>query len=131
MGTFHVAIEIGDPAGTRWQTVQALVDTGASYTVVPSRILAALSVQPTARWPFEFPDGREVQLDVGQTPVRINGERTTTIVVFGPDDGEPLLGAYTLEGLRLAADPVRQRLIQVPGLLMRTVTAETTRTPAA
>jgi predicted aspartyl protease len=50
--------------------------------------------------------------------VRFNGEGTPTIVVFGPEGGEALLGAYTLEGLRLAADPVTRRLIPVPGLLM-------------
>lgn len=37
--------------------------------------------------------------------------------VFGDPDTPPLLGAYTLEGLRLAADPVDRRLIPVPGLL--------------
>ena len=30
MGTFRVAIEIGDAAGERWETVEALVDTGAT-----------------------------------------------------------------------------------------------------
>lgn len=29
---------------------------------------------------------------------------------LGEDDGPPLLGAYTLEGLALAVDPVEQRL---------------------
>ena len=35
MGTFSVEIEIGDAAGERWETVEALVDTGASYTWLP------------------------------------------------------------------------------------------------
>jgi len=39
-------------------------------------------------------------------------------VVFGDDEATYLLGAYTLEGVRLAPDPVRRRLIPVPGLLM-------------
>ena len=29
----------------------------------------------------------------------------------------PILGAFMLEGFRLAADPVNRRLISVPGLL--------------
>ena len=33
------------------------------------------------------------------------------LVVFGEDDAPSLLGAYTLEGLALAVDPVDQRLI--------------------
>ena len=35
MGTFRVTIEIGDPAGRHYETVEALVDTGATYTTVP------------------------------------------------------------------------------------------------
>lgn len=35
----------------------------------------------------------------------------TTLVVFGDDGAPALLGAYTLEGLGLAVDPVEQRLV--------------------
>ena len=46
------------------------------------------------------------------------GERAQpTIVVFGEPGSEPMLGVFTLEGFRLAADPVNRRLISVPGLL--------------
>ena len=41
----------------------------------------------------------------------IDGERVVSIVVFGEDEAPPLLGAYTLEGLAMAVDPVEQRLI--------------------
>jgi hypothetical protein len=41
-----------------------------------------------------------------------------TLVVFGEAETKPLLGAYALEGLRLAPDPVGRRLVPVPGLLM-------------
>jgi len=33
MGTFNVAIQIGDLAGQHFVDVQALVDTGSTYTV--------------------------------------------------------------------------------------------------
>lgn len=121
MGTFRVPIDIGDPEGQQWETVEALVDTGASYTVVASDLLSRLGVRPAQRWPFELADGREVEREIGYTMVRIDRESAPTIVVFGPEGREALLGAYTLEGLRLAADPVRRRLIRVPGLLMRAV----------
>jgi len=35
----------------------------------------------------------------------------------GETGAQPVLGAFTLEGFRLAADPVKRRLISVPGLL--------------
>ena len=38
--------------------------------------------------------------EIGEARVTVNGESVTTLVVFGEDDTPPLLGAYTLEGLR-------------------------------
>ena len=60
---------------------------------------------------FLLADGRRVFMDYGRAWVTIDGEREMTVVVFGADDAPPLLGAYTLEGLALAVDPVEQRLV--------------------
>ncbi len=98
MGTFRVPVEIGDPAGQRWEAVEALVDTGASYTVVPSALLSRLGVRPARRWPFELADGREIERDIGYTMVRINGESGPTIVVFGPEGAEALLAPNGTNG---------------------------------
>ena len=32
MGTFSVELEIGDPDGLRFETVEAMADSGATYT---------------------------------------------------------------------------------------------------
>jgi clan AA aspartic protease len=113
-----VNIEVGDPAGQRYETVEALVDTGATYTTVPAPILARLGVIPHVRDAFLLADGRRVDRDIGRAWVRVDGRTELTLVVFGEADAPSLLGAYTLEGLRLAADPVGRRLIPVPGLLL-------------
>ena len=60
---------------------------------------------------FLLADGRRLELDFGEARAAINGESVTTLVVFGEDDAPALLGAYTLEGLALAVDPVNQRLV--------------------
>ena len=49
--------------------------------------------------------------------VRIEARVQPTIVVFGETGSQPILGAFTLESFRLAADRVNRRLISVPGLL--------------
>jgi clan AA aspartic protease len=118
VGTFNVAIEIGNPAGETFESLDALVDTGASYTVVPGPLLERLGVTRETIEAFVLADGRTVEFALGETRVRIDGRTVTTLVVFGAPDVRPLLGAYTLEGLRLAPDPVNRRLVPAPPLLV-------------
>ena len=47
MGTFYWPVEVSSPGGSRWGTVDALVDTGASYSQVPGSILQHLGISPT------------------------------------------------------------------------------------
>ncbi|HHT9131935.1 MAG TPA: aspartyl protease family protein, partial [Candidatus Tripitaka californicus] len=51
MGTFHVNIAVSDPLGKQWESVNALVDTGATYTWVPRSLLERLGVIPASRFP--------------------------------------------------------------------------------
>lgn len=44
MGTFTVTIQIGDLAGQQFVEVQALVDTGSTYTVLPNEVLEQLGI---------------------------------------------------------------------------------------
>lgn len=123
MGTFSVEIELGDEAGKRFESVSALVDTGATYTVVPRRLLETLGVEARESAPFRLADGRSIEQDVGQTWLRVDGKSVITLVVFGEDEDQTLLGAYALEGLLLAPDPVSKRLVPVEGLLMTQATS--------
>ena len=118
MGTFRVRIEVGDAAGERWETLEALVDTGATYTMLPAPLLRKLGVNPYTRDIFTLADGRQAEHDIGHGWIRVDGRTVITLVVFGEAAAEPLLGAYALEGLRLAPDPVGRRLMPVPRLLM-------------
>ena len=122
MGTFHVAIEVGDALGQVWEAVDALVDTGASYTWMPRQLLDRLGVHPQLQREFETADGRIIERDMAVTMVRWNGEALPTLAVFGGDGDAVLLGAYTLEGFGLAPDPVNRRLVRVRGLAMGGVT---------
>ena len=116
MGTFSVEIAIGDLGGESYETMEALVDTGATTTVVPGAILRRLGIAPTKRETFEYAGGQRVKLDMAEARARVADRETTTWVIFGEDD-TALLGAYTLEGTFLAVDPYGQRLIPVSGLL--------------
>ena len=117
MGNFRVQVEIGNAAGGGFEILDALVDTGATYTWVPGEVLERLGIRPEEEWPFELADGRQMMYGVAWIRIRLNGRSQPTIAVFGNPGSEPLLGVFTLEGFRLAADPVNRCLMPVPGLL--------------
>ena len=120
MGNFNVTIEVGDLEGRRYVTVEALVDTGASYLVLPRSVLDSLDIGSTERRPFELADGRQVQFDVGDAMLRLEGREHPVLTVFGEEGTRALLGAVPLETFGLQVDPIKRRLVPVPGLLMAT-----------
>lgn len=91
----------------------SMVDTGATYSLVPRAVLEDLGVQPTGKAYAELADGRVIEYDRGATLVSINGDTAVTPVLFGQEGEEPLIGVVTLEELALAADPVGQQLVPV------------------
>lgn len=119
MGTFRIPLEIGRLNGVHLERLDALVDTGATYTWVPREVLDRLGVEPEEEWPFVLADGREVTYPIASVRVRIEGRSRVTVAIFGERESEPLLGAVTLEEFGFGVDPVGRRLVPVPGLLKR------------
>jgi clan AA aspartic protease len=117
MGSFHQTFEIGDFAGTKFETVEALVDTGATYTWVPRDILERLGVHPEEQRAFVLADGREVQYGLAWVRIRLNGSSHPSLCIFGEPGTEPLLGVFTLEAFGLGVDPVNRRLVPVRSYL--------------
>jgi predicted aspartyl protease len=118
MGQFNVTVELGDPEGRRYESVDALVDTGATYTTVPRPLLERLGVVPDAKAWFTLAHGQLIERELGHTWIRIGARTVITIVVFADSESPALLGAYALEGLRLAPDPVNRCLVPVSSLMM-------------
>ena len=118
MGTFSVPIEVIAADGNRSVTVDAMVDTGSTYTCLPDALLRGLGVIPRDRIRTELADGRIVEDDIGEARVRVEGIESTTIVVFADADTPSRVGVYTLEGALLAVDPVEQKLYPTRSLRM-------------
>ena len=111
MGHVQVNAEISNADGTRSREVEAMVDTGATYTFLPGSMLRELGIAPTRTTDFQLASGEMAQYARGEAVIRINGFAQMTPVVFGDDDAEPLIGVVTLEQLELAVDPVADALI--------------------
>ena len=113
VGQFKVALTLYPRDGGTARSLEALVDTGAGYSVVPRPILEALGCQPLRTQRVILADGRIEEWSVGQVEVECEGRRTTTPVLMGPPAGPLLLGATTLEELGLGIDPLNRRLVPV------------------
>ena len=112
MGAFRVEVTVSNREGTASRDVEALVDTGAFYSLLPSGVLTEIGITPTRTRTFKVADGRTVELPVGEAMVEYAGDQVSTYVVFGSDNARPLLGAYTLEALALQVDPLKGELTQ-------------------
>ena len=100
----------------RFEPLEAWVDTGAFYSSVPRPLLESLGVVPHIRDPFRLADGRVVEIEIGHAFIKVGDRAEITLVLFGEPESPTLLGAYSLEGLRLNVDASAQRLVPMPWL---------------
>ena len=119
MGTFSVELEVGNPSREEFMAVEAMVDTGAIYTMLPEDLLDGLGIPRLETDIFELADNSLVEYPMGDALVRLQGRMRTVPVVFTRPDNTPLLGATTLEIFRLVADPVNEQLIPAPRIRAR------------
>ena len=55
--------------------------------------------------------GGEKEQSLAEVKIRIDDRERTTICVFGPADGLPVLGKYTLDGFGLTVDEAESKLV--------------------
>lgn len=119
MGTFSVAVTVANPLDpTKHATLDCLVDSGATYTIIPSPILEELGVRPLREDTFTVATGERRTWSMGGVELRVDGRRGWSMAVFGPVATPSVLGAHGLEALGLGSDPVPRRLIPIAPLAL-------------
>lgn len=107
MGHIYQRVELSAEKTVR---VRMLVDTGATYSVIPEALARAVGIKRLRRSvPITLSDKRRVKLDAGTAIFRIGGREAPATLLVG-NVAEPILGVETLEGLGLTVDPRRRRL---------------------
>jgi clan AA aspartic protease len=110
MGLTYVKGTIKGTRG-RQQEVQFLVDSGASYSLLPEKVWKAIGLKPERTELFTLADGTQVKRAVSEAFVMLPDGSTHTPVILGePSDDEALLGAITLEELGLVLNPFSRTL---------------------
>ena len=64
MGVFNWPIRLDSLDGERSLEIEAMVDTGASYTIMPAGLLKELGVAPIDKISLVLADGRPVEYDI-------------------------------------------------------------------
>ncbi len=118
MGLTTVKVEVGNPSDpARFEAVEFLVDSGAIYSVVPEPVLARLGILSLGEQEFRLANGEAIHRKKGIAAFRYLDKIGGADVIFGEPGDSLLLGAFTLEALGLALDPLKRELKPLPMIL--------------
>jgi clan AA aspartic protease len=109
MGLTYIEGLLTGPTGTQ-ASVRFLVDSGATYTLVPAEQARELGLKPKRTMTFSLADGTPVERHVSECHLSLpQGEGHTPVILGEPGD-EALLGAITLEEFGLVLNPFTRKL---------------------
>lgn len=110
MGITTIAATVTGLDGKKRVSGKFLVDTGATYTVVPNEFVKKLNLKPIKTQEFSLADGTIIKRKVSYAFVEIDGNKAPSTVVIGEEGDSPILGVFTLEGMGLMIDPFKRKL---------------------
>jgi clan AA aspartic protease len=91
-------------------TVRFLVDSGATYSLLPKEDWQTIGLRPKRSVSFSLADGTIIKRDVSECHIALPQGDGHTPVILGEAGDEPLLGAVTLEILGLVLNPFNRTL---------------------
>jgi aspartyl protease family protein len=99
------------------RVVEFLIDSGAIYSVVPAATLDELGIKPLTEQSFRLADGSKIVRKKGVAIFKYGDQIGGADVIFGEHGDSKPLGAFTLEALGLALDPLKRELKPLPMIL--------------
>jgi aspartyl protease family protein len=117
MGHVWVEVVVMNPDTGRYAAAKALVDTGATLTVVPRRVAEELQLPTIGRRRVMTAKGA-TELDECVGVVEVMGRKAYTHILVSDDIEIVLIGATTLETLGLEVDPAAGKLKEAATYLL-------------
>ncbi len=119
LGYVRVKAKVRNPQErTREAEIELLADTGAIYSVVPSKILERVKIARRGMRRMRLADGSVIERYLGIAEIEVRGETAHSNVIFGDDADASVLGVTALEELGLQVDPVTGELKPLELLLL-------------
>jgi len=117
MGHVWVRAKVINPLSGVEIEEEALVDTGATYTVIPWKTYEKLNLKVVGEKDVETAKGL-TRMDESFAVVQIEGKRGLTPLLVSKDLKDLLIGVLTLEALGLTVDPTTGKLKETRILLL-------------
>lgn len=109
MGLPYLSGVVSGPTGVQ-KTLHFLVDSGATYSLLPDGDWQAIGLAPKRSMRFTLADGTSIERQVSECHIALSQGEAHTPVILGEPGDEALLGVVTLEILGLVLDPFKRTL---------------------
>lgn len=109
MGVTYVEGKVRGVGGKE-EMVKFLVDSGATYSLLPQNVWTKIGLKPKRKMNFTLADGTTVERGVSESFVVFPQGEAHTPVILGEEGDEAVLGVVTLEILGLILNPFNRTL---------------------
>jgi aspartyl protease family protein len=109
MGLVYIEGAVTGPTG-RKEGVRFLVDSGATYTLLPNEVWRSIGLSPKRSVSCALADGTLIERQVSECHISLPQGDGHTPVILGEPGDEALLGIITLENLGLVLNPFSRTL---------------------
>lgn len=109
MGITYIEGQVRGPEGREAQ-IRFLVDSGATYSVLPQATWQAIDLKAQRRMTFTLADGTTVERSISEAYLTLPQGQAHSPVILGEPNDEALLGVVTLEILGLLFNPFDRTL---------------------
>lgn len=115
MGLFSITLRVAPLTNPKChsESIQALVDTGDTYPVVPENLLTSVGIKKHGKMSISLADGKKENRDYGYAFLLFEDKCVPNIVLFGRPTDLSILGVTVLEQAGFSADPVHQKLVPI------------------
>jgi clan AA aspartic protease len=109
MGVTYIEGQVKGPSGKQ-ENVKFLVDSGATYSLLPRAVWKSIKLQPKRQLSFTLADGTTVERAISEAFIVLSQGEAHTPVILGEKGDSALLGVVTLEILGLVFNPFDRTL---------------------
>jgi predicted aspartyl protease len=116
MGITYIEGSVTGPSGT--QNLKFLMDSGATYTLLPYEVWRAIGLASKRSLSFVLADGSQIERQVSECHIALSVGEGHSPVILGEPGDDALLGVVTLETLGLVFNPFNRTLNPMRMLLV-------------